>query len=495
MRVDAAWRVQRAHAPRRRSSSAFAAARIDRLTEDFQSPLVINDEILRSELPRIRRRSRQLARNNPWVRQYLKMMSVNVIGPTGIKHRARVRNAAGDLDQALNAQLQDAWLDFAENPVTIDGRLNLVQLEQMLWRQAPRDGEVLVRQWLGFRDNPHGLALQPLDVELLDETLNRPRTTRQTEIRLGVEVNEHGRPLTYYVWNALPGSPVQREYVAVPAAEMIHFMDHEYASQTRGVPWIASVMIALHMIGAYSETELVAARAGSAKMGFLQSVKEALAGEEDLDEPDADDELSMDAEPGSIEKLPPGYEFKAWDVDHPNAGYDQFIKSQLRQVASGLGVGYPTLANDLENINLSSIRHGLEIERDFYREQQQAWIASFRRRVYDSWLRMASLSGTIRLPGGDWKRARAALWQPRGWGFIDPQKDVGASIEAIEYGLTSRHRVLARNAEDPDEIFEELARENELATKLELKIDGPADQVEPDQNAPADEESPRAKAA
>ena len=62
----------------------------------------------------------------------------------------------------------------------------------------------------------------------------------------------------------------------------------------------------------------------------------------------------MNVEAGSFVSLPNGVDFKAFDPDHPTSQFESFVKSILRQIASGLNVPYNELANDLEGVSYSS---------------------------------------------------------------------------------------------------------------------------------------------
>jgi hypothetical protein len=58
---------------------------------------------------------------------------------------------------------------------------------------------------------------------------------------------------------------------------------------------------------------------------------------------------------------------------------------------------------------------------------------------------------------------RAVYWQARRWAWVDPLKEVGASIEAINAKITSRTRVAAQNGVDLEDVFDEIADENQMA--------------------------------
>ncbi len=57
------------------------------------------------------------------------------------------------------------------------------------------------------------------------------------------------------------------------ADEVLHLYIQERPGQTRGVTWFASALQRLHMLDGYENAELVRARASSALMGFITSLR------------------------------------------------------------------------------------------------------------------------------------------------------------------------------------------------------------------------------
>lgn len=280
----------------------------------------------------------------------------------------------------------------------------------------------------GFEGNPHGLALQAIDADLIDETFNRPRRGTQNEIRMGVEIDAIGRAVGYWVWNAV-GTDLVRERYFVSANEMLHLYDPERVNQTRGVTWVHAVMVPAHMLNAYEESEAVAARIGASKMGLFEKRADSLAGDLSSDPRPA----TMEANPGTFEIVPDGYEFKAWEPDHPTAQFPAFIKQMLRKIASGFSVFYNVLANDAEGVSYSTMRSFALVERDDWRSIQQDFIDMWRRPLYTAWLGMALLTGSLKLPPAippvTWPSGIApwlAVDRPRkgspGRGDLDPER-------------------------------------------------------------------------
>lgn len=450
--------------------SVFKGAEQSRFWMDWISRYSSPDQEMANDFAMLRGRARDLAKNNPLIRQYLGMLSANVIGPVGFTFQAQVRTKGDKLDQRSNDKIEAAWADWG-TAVTVDGKMSLVDFQQHLIQNLATDGEILVRKVRSFRGSKYRYALQQLDPDLLDYQFNRAPGTDGPEIRMGVEVDEWGKPLGYWFWTRYPSDLINvadRARVRIPADEVVHLYRPDRANQTRGTSWLNSAMFPLKMSDGYVEAELIAARIGAAKMGFFEYDSPA-----DFVPPDPKSKPPvMDASPGTFETLPPGLRFKEWNPEHPSNAFPAFIKAVTRWVASGLNVSYNGLANDLEGVNYSSMRSGVLMERDQWRTLQRFWVRAFLRPIFEEWLDFAQLSGTLVLDNRNPEAFKAAKFLPRGWQWVDPLKDVNAAIAGIDNGLTSRSRVIAEQGGDFEEILEELAAEQRLAEEYDVKISG-----------------------
>jgi len=241
------------------------------------------------------------------------------------------------------------------------------------------------------------------------------------------------------------------------------------------------------MLNAYEESEAVAARIGASKMGLFEKRADSLAGDLASDPRPA----TMEANPGTFEIVPDGYEFKAWEPDHPTAQFPAFIKQMLRKIASGFSVFYNVLANDAEGVSYSTMRSFALVERDDWRSIQQDFIDMWRRPLYAAWLGMALLTGSLKLSSRDPSRYMAVRHRPRGWQWIDPEKEAKAAVLSIQNGLGTRTGFLAEKGEDIEDVFAELAREQALAKEYGLSISGEAAAAAaPAEEQPKDSEEP-----
>jgi lambda family phage portal protein len=450
-------------------SSVFDGASGSRLTLDWIAPILSPDQECRGNLRLLRARGREIARNNPIGRHYLNMVSANVIGPNGIRYQSLVRNANGEIDSATNKKIETAWRDWSKKQnCMVDGKLSFRGVQDLALRTEAMDGETFIRQIKGYSGNKYGFALQMIDADQVDHLFNRPGGDSMdgTEVRLGVEVDKWGKPLAYWVNPGHPsdfGGSLLRERIA--ADQITHLFDSYRPNQTRGITWFHAVMLSLKMLDGYMEAEIVAARTGAAKMAFLENTDPAA-----YEAPDDREPLRIEANPGMIEELPPGYTMKEFKPDHPANAFESFVKTNLRWVASGLGASYNALANDLQGVNYSSLRSGLLIERDHWKIIQQHMVENFMQPIFDEWLKMALLTGALKLESKDPAKYSEGRWIPRGWQWVDPYKETQAAILGIAAQLQTRDQVISDRGNDYEEVFEQLAEEDKVAKQFGIEL-------------------------
>jgi lambda family phage portal protein len=450
----------------KRALTVFQGAMGGRLTLDWIASILSADQEIKGNLRLLRARARELSRNNPVAKSYLKLLVANVLGEKGIGYKPQVRNNDDSLNLAFNKKIEAAWSEWAKKGnCTVDGKLSFRAVQNLVVKTIATDGEVFIRVVRGFA-NKHRFALQIIDADQVDHLFSRFASQTENEIRMGVEVDEWGRPVAYYVNKKHPsdmGGSLLRE--RIPADQILHLFDPERVNQTRGITWFHPCMIELRMLGGYVEAELVAARTGAAKMGFLKYTDAS-----SFEEPNADAKYQIEAQPGVIETLPPGMEFQPWSPDHPAGAFPTFVKAMLRFVASSLGVSYNALASDLEGVNYSSMRSGLLIERDQWKMLQSFMKEQMLQPIFESWLSMALLAGALSLDSRDPARFLDGKWEPRGWIWVDPLKDVQAGILGIGAGLTSRDALISEQGGDVEEVFEQLGEEKKLAEEFDVDI-------------------------
>lgn len=452
--------MARAIAPKPTSSgrSAFASAATSRLSADwmFAGARSANQDLL-GDLRTLRDRSRDLARNSPWVKRFLQILAEKVVGPNGITLQAKnqLRDGSG-LHTRANAGIEAAWRQWTrpEN-CDITRRHSLTEILQLAvsggWGQ---DGEVLILLHEGVRSNGWGFALQLLDPDLLDETWNRPATANENAIVQGVEVDAFGAPVAYWLWTRHPSEAgYDRVRRRVDARYVIHDFLSARPGQARGIPMAATVAQQIKMLDGYHEAELVAARTASATMGSIEVDPEKAGG---FDPSAGSSDIPMEVEPGALLRLNPGEKLALWDPQHPTQAFSEFTRVTLHAIAAGLGVSYGTLTGDLSQANYSSMRVGMLDERDHWSVLTQRLITHVLDRVFSRWIEFAILNQKIaNITGFDASQWTRIQWQTRGFDWIDPVKDVQGDLYEVAAGVKTLTEMAAERGRDLEEIIEE----------------------------------------
>lgn len=449
----------------------YHAASTSRLFADFMSSSGSADAELKPNLVLMRNRSRELARNDVYTRRYLNLMKTNVIGDNGMTLQVKARNLNGALDGIGNDIIEQAWFEFGrKGNCTADGRMSWVDLQKYCVEAVKRDGEAFF-QIIRNRNFKHGIAFKPIEADLIDEQKNE-RLRNGSQIRMGVEIDEFERPIAYWVRQKHPGdydfnTLGLTNSVRVPADRIIHVYKQLRAGQTRGEPAMAPAISQIKMLNAHREAELVASRMAASKMGFFTSDTG-----EDAPADDYDNSVPIiDAEPGTFHQLPAGVDFKPFDPTHPATAFSDFQKGILRGLASGLGVSYASLSNDLEGTSYSSIRQGALEERDAYKDEQQFFRDHFVFPAYAAWLRHVMDFGLINIPSTRFdKFYNASTFRARGWQWVDPLKEINASVMAMHNGIMSMQDVSGQYGRDIEETFSQWQRDKEVAANYGLEL-------------------------
>jgi len=483
----------------------YAAAQQSRLTAGWVAGTTSSDTEIRSSLTNLRARSRQLCRDNPHAKRARVLTMNNVIG-SGIGLQAQVRSSRTELRKNVNDAIEDAWKRWscAEYCHT-GGTLHFSDLERALMSEVFEAGEVFVRMHM----TPFGGSDIPFALELIEsERVPHEFQTIATadRARMGIEVDQFFRPIRYWIRDRhpsdiAPGGMPMDNVRPVPAAEIIHLRLVERWPQTRGVPWLHAVAGTLNNMGGYTEAEIVAARASAQPIGW----------EEPSDFPNPEAEQQEDGtfetpyEPGFVHH---GKKLNFYSPNRPNTALPQFINHLLKEVGVGAGYGvrYSALSGDYSDANYSSERAAQLDDRDGWKALQQIFIRGFRLRIHQMWMQQAVFARRIAGIGvdeymADREKFEAVKFKPRGWGWVDPTKEVAAYKEAIKANLTTQTRVISMTGggDDIEEVLEERRSELDLAKSLDLTsdVDPGADQPEPteppadpaaDDDAPTDEE-------
>lgn len=465
----------------RTMQTLYSATTVTHATADFLGDWRTVDAWLRKDLKPARDRSRQLERGNPWCQSFKSSLLNNVLGAFGFKFRPNVVYSAqfgdtgkeGEPDKLANAKIVSARKKFERQENFTTGKmLTRKQCDRLALQRLAFDGEFIMRKIRGF-DNAFKFAWQVVDPDFLDENLNKV-TDDGNLIKMGVEFDRIWKfPVAYwfltrrtndYIFDRT-GMNTGDKHRRVLADEVIHVFIQEYPEQARGIPWPFAAIVNLQMIGAYEEAALINARVGANKMGFFKKTTPT-GFEGDAKNRDDHGKIIDFSEPGSWTELPWDVEPVDWSPNYPDAEFDPFNKAMLRSISAALKMSYMTLSNDLSQANFSSLRAGLNEEREQWMSVQEFLIEKWKDPEFDEWIYRAIVSGELNLPIGKIDKFNAPVFTGRRWPFVNPVQDWQAKQLALDMRAISLTSIIEESGGDREEVFNQIERdEKELSSR------------------------------
>jgi capsid protein len=434
------------------SVRGYDGAKVNRLTLDWLTGTGDANAEAAGDLGTLRKRSRDLLRNNDYAKGARTVIVDNVIGKApGIQLSPRLKDRNGNLDRELNEQIAQVWYRWGKAKYCHAAReCSFPLLQRQILEAVIEGGEVFVKKVRNdFSAVRVPVSLEILEAEYCPLELNTTAANGNRIIQ-GIEVNQFGTKVAYHLYKKHPGDTYNndRTTIRVDARDVIHVKLPGRPGQMRGIPWMHATILRLRDMGGMEQATLTRARASAGVMGFAKS------------------------EPGGIVVLGQDDSMEFWDPKFPDAAFETFMVMMLRGAAAGLGMSYETLARDHSKSNYSSTRVGQLNERIGFGVFQE-WIAeNFLSQVYEWFLQYAHVGGALMIPGyrPEEKDAfvDAAYWMPPGWDWVDPLKEIAADNLAVESGFRTMQDIHAKRGSDWFDYLETIKAEIEEFAKIGL---------------------------
>jgi len=443
------------------------------------------------DLPTLRTRSRDLARNAPIGGAAINTVVSNVIG-TGLSMKlnpdTKYLGMSDEQADEWKREVEAEWLLWCNSHDCDAARnMNFYGIQSLALRSMLESGDVLALTPALKRNSPYSLAIQLVEADRLS---NKDRKIDTSDKVAGVNLDANGAPVSYSISKQHPGvlNKKSMEWVEVEAygkngrRNVLHLFDKRRPGQVRGVPYLSPVIEHLKQLSRYSEAELQAAVISAAFAVFIkmdaeafQSLFEGESSTQYLNNATSwNGEVSTDLDgPGKVVNLLPGESAETPDLGRPNVNFDPFFLSMIKQVGATLEIPFEVLIKHFSSSYSASRAAMLDFWR-IVRIRRDFMATNFCEPIKDLWFEEAVSLGRISAPGffSDIRIRQAytrCLWIGDSPGSIDPEKEVNAAKERIDLGISTREKEsIAYDGGDWEANHKQLTKEQAMRKEDDL---------------------------
>lgn len=430
----------------------YDAAKDFRTSDWVSASKTSANEEIKAAQKKLRERSRDLTRNNPYSVRAKNVIVSNTVG-AGI-----VANIKGPTPQKT-AELKALWKIWAETTACdANGIHNFYGLQRLILATTVESGEGLALR-VG-RDPLTGPKIKLVEADYI----NSDQDKDDGSLVQGIAFDSKGRRSAYMLFKRHPGDKgASNEFVKVPAADVSHVFRQDRPGQVRGVPWFHAVIEALKDFDDYQRATLIGRKIAACFAAFVTTNdSDSLLSPDDLK---SKREADMALEPATVRYLKNG-ESVQFATPPPASGYAEFTRESLRGIAAGLGISYEAMTGDYSQSNYSSSRMGhLEFRRNIEDWRWNMLIPQFCDVTFGWFKEWASVAASVA------PEEISAEWTPPAYEMIDPVKDVTAMRYAIRAGIKTIPQAIREQGLDPETQFAEIEATNKILDDKKIALD------------------------
>lgn len=417
-------------------------------------------------------RSRDLRRNNPYAEAAIRIMSDLSVGDGIIP-------APNTGDKALDDKIKklfDIWCEDLDS----NGHCDFYGMQKLAAEAILESGSVIVRKMpqSSKKGMKIPLKLKLLEIDYLNDYISvASKDDTGNSIYNGIEVNSDDEVVAFHLFKKNPNdsyslSNQSRISNRISANDVTMSFIKKRPGQLIGAPILTPVILSLNDLSDYEDAELMRKKVEACFTAFVTTAEPDDKNVGEVQDSYGDDgELIEKVSPGTIHYLDHG-ESVQFGSPHQTGGYDNFIKTHLMKIATGVGMHYSTLSGDLADVNYSSYRAGdIPFKSNIKAFRKYTLIQMFCRPTWKWFIDFCIASGEIR-PSNDVNiNIYGVKWTPPGFISIDPVTDATADNMNIRMRKKSIDDVIMEEGGDPDKVLENSAKSLEKLNKLGLVSD------------------------
>lgn len=455
------------------------------------------DEEMATELPKLRRRSADLVRNNVWAATLVGSLVDQVVG-TGFDLQSTARADMLDADEAFvegwRQACEDVWARYVEEADVCEV-CSAHDMARLALIGAVVRGDVFLIRRAASPSAPEREFRVRWQLVEADQVRTPIDEVDANDLRFGVKLGRFGRPIGYFVHDAFENDFhfvskdkqtayrfVRRIDPATGLPNVIHLMRPLRPGQTRGLPWLAPVIPTLDDVGQMNDAVVIREKLAASLTGFLKRnrlVPGALRG---TDADGVTPLAKVKFRPGAVHVLDAGVDLQVPELKVPTTAYGEFVMTQMKGICAALGFPSIWALKDYAEANYSNLR-GAALDARVLVENWQSFVGRgiyrtlWQTAIEEAWLdgRMGRYSREVQLldgrgrrtqQWGEWMRVRT---QGPVRGIIDLDKEVAAYALAVEKGfLTEADVHLLMTGRDWRDQKAQRRRELDEAARMRL---------------------------
>lgn len=471
------------------------------------------DTELNTYRDRIVSRVRDLVRNDGWASGAVTRILDNAIGGSfrpisKPDYRALAMYSgnsgfdarwADEFGRAVEAHWR-VWADDPGRYCDAGRRMTATQMLRMGFRHWIVDGDALaILLYLPDRVGV-GRAQFATTVQMINpDRLSNPQMAfDQQSLRGGVEIDEHGAAVAYWIrkahqadWydaaNSVSWERVPRE-TGWGRPIVVHYFDNEQAGQHRGGAGVLTPVVnRLKMLIKYDGSELDAAIINAIFAAYVQSpfdpaLVEAVLGGDEIGayqeaRTDFHAEKRTSLNGARLPILFPGESINTVSAARPTSNFADFESAVLRNAAAGIGISAQQLSNNWSDVNYSSARAALLEAWKTLTRRRSDFAVGFASPIYSAWLEEVMETGDVPLPNGvvpEFMAARGPYsrcrWMGPGRGWVDPVAEKQGAVLGMDAGLSTLEEECAEQGLDWEDVLQQRKIEVERFEQYGLAV-------------------------
>lgn len=426
--------------------------------------------------------ARALVRDNAYAWNVVDTIVSNVVGD-GITAQSTYETPEGEDIEDANDIRDKAFAEWCEC-ADVNGELTFEEIQVLCQREIVEAGECLIRLIRTPKNEHRGVSRPvPFALELIEadrlalDKDNYVRTGTENRIFRGVELDEKGKPLAYWIYknHPLQGYGYERTPERVPANEIIHLYRKDRIGQTRGVSWFAPAMSWMRDLGVYVDNEIQASAIASCFTAFVKTdtpLGSLLPGGNESAVDDNGNTLEY-LEPGIVARLKPNESIDFANPGRPNSASEPWISLMLRGISAGTGTSYEAISKDFSKTSYSSSRTSKLEDRPRIKRWQNYMIWHLCQPVWDEFCNAAAVAGLNGFPTSaelleDRRRYASVEWQRPELEWVDISAEQKSAESSLKTFTDTYQNVLGARGLSYRAVFYQRAKEDGLRKKLGL---------------------------